>query len=102
MKKDHKSLTVSLQLTQIVLEQVMGESKEKDALTDSLRGAAKARKSGGEEQRRQAGEMTKRRQYETCVQRGFYDLARLVYDPVLDYATLQISELFPELEKRSQ
>lgn len=92
MTEGHCSLTAVLQLTQKNLEGVREEMREKNALIESIRGASKARRNGGG-QERVLEKLTKRRVYRICVQECFSCFARVVDDQVLDNTKLETSEL---------
>lgn len=67
--------------------------KESYFPTKSSREGGEARKRGGQGQKTEPGEVTERPRYEIYAQECFYGFARVVYDWVLDYAKLGISQL---------
>lgn len=93
MKKDNYSLMDSLQLTQKKLEQVRGESEEKNVVIESLGEAAKAKTHGKMGQKLGPREVTRRPRYKSWAQTYFRSFAQVLYSLVLDFANLKISEL---------
>lgn len=93
LKEDHTTLKISLKLTQEELKRMREEMNEKNMLIDSLREGVKIRSA---ERRRADGgdtDLARRKKYVVDVDESFYGFARAVYDRILYYAKLEVSEL---------